>query len=84
MVELVTTMGVTLTTPCNLGMFTFALDSEEETERLLMKINEDGRVYLTQTRHKDRLVIRVPAGNFDTTKEDVMMVAKVVREFAAS
>ena len=72
--------GVEITTPTYLGMFTFAAENDDLTEKLLTRINDDGRVYLTQTRHEDRLVIRVPIGNFDTTRDDVMMVAEVVRE----
>ena len=72
--------GVEITTPAILGMFTFALETEAATEDLLTRINDDGRVYLTQTRHDGRLVIRVPVGNFDTTRADVWMVATVVKE----
>jgi aromatic-L-amino-acid/L-tryptophan decarboxylase len=46
------------------------------TRALLARINDDGRVYLTQTVHRGRFVIRVQVGQFDTTREDVMTVAR--------
>ena len=51
---------------------------DDATEALLRAINDDGRVYLTQTRHRGRFVIRVQVGPFDTTRDDVMQVATVV------
>lgn len=72
--------GVTITTEPRLSLFTFALDSDAATEALLTRINEDGRIYLTQTRHKGTYVIRVQVGQFDCTREDVMMVPEVVAE----
>jgi aromatic-L-amino-acid/L-tryptophan decarboxylase len=70
---------VTITTEPALSLFTFALDTDGETEALLTRINDDGRVYLTQTRHNGRYVIRVQVGSFNCTKDDVMMIADVVR-----
>lgn len=81
--ELATIDGVEITTEPVLGLFTFALADEESTEALLTRINDDGRTYLTQTRVEDRLVIRVTVGNYDTSKDDVMMVADIVRDLMA-
>ncbi len=72
--------AVEITTGPTLSLFTFALTSDEETESLLRRINDDGRVYLTQTRHNGKYVIRVQVGQFNCTRNDVMMVDKVVRE----
>lgn len=72
--------GVCLTTPPSLSLFTFALASDAATEALLTRINDDGRIYLTQTRHQERYVIRVQVGQFDCTRDDVMMIAQVVAE----
>lgn len=72
--------GVTLTSPPSLSLFSFALADDAATEALLSRINDDGRVYLTQTRHRGRFVIRVQVGQFDCTRDDVMTVATVVRE----
>ena len=51
-----------------------------KTEALLARINDDGRIYLTQTLHEGRYVIRVQVGQFDCTRTDVQMIAKVVAE----
>lgn len=72
--------GVTITTEPSLSLFTFALATDRETETLLSRINDDGRIYLTQTRHAGRFVIRVQVGQFDCTAEDVDMIPKVVAD----
>ena len=75
--------GVEIVTEPALSLFSFALTAgDDATEALLRRINDDGRVYLTQTRHRGRFVIRVQVGQFDCTREDVMAVAEVVRELA--
>ena len=70
--------GVTITTEPSLSLFTFALATDHQTEALLTRINNDGRIYLTQTRHAGRFVIRVQVGQFDCTRDDVMMIPQVV------
>jgi aromatic-L-amino-acid decarboxylase len=72
--------GVTITSEPRLSLFTFALKDDAATEALLTRINDDGRIYLTQTRHKGAYVIRVQVGQFDCTREDVMMIPQVVAE----
>ncbi len=71
--------GVDIVTQPALSLFTFALASDAATEALLTRINDDGRIYLTQTRHQGRFVIRVQVGQFDCTAQDVAMVETVVR-----
>ncbi|MFZ1469328.1 MAG: pyridoxal-dependent decarboxylase [Paracoccaceae bacterium] len=68
-----------VTEPC-LSLFTFCLNSESATEALLTRINDDGRIYLTQTRHNGSYVIRVQVGQFDCTRDDVMAIPQVVAE----
>ena len=70
--------GVTITSEPRLSLFTFALQDDAATEALLTRINDDGRIYLTQTRHKGAFVIRVQVGQFDCTREDVTMITQVV------
>ena len=70
--------GVTITTEPRLSLFTFALADDAATEALLNRINDDGRIYLTQTRHQGRYVIRVQVGQFDCTRDDVMTIPQVV------
>jgi uncharacterized Fe-S radical SAM superfamily protein PflX len=48
-----------------LSLFSFALETEAATEALLQRINDDGRIYLTQTRVDGRFAIRVQVGSFD-------------------
>lgn len=80
--EIATIPGLSIATPPMLSLFTFAARDDAATEALLTRINDDGRVYLTQTRHRGRFVIRVQVGQFDTTREDVMTVASVLRDLA--
>jgi aromatic-L-amino-acid/L-tryptophan decarboxylase len=72
--------GVRIVTEPVLSLFTFALADDVATERLLNRINDEGRVYLTQTRHAGRYVIRVQVGSFACTRDDVMMISQVVAE----
>ena len=72
--------GVEIVTQPALSLFTFALTDDAKTEALLTRINDEGRIYLTQTRHQGRFVIRVQVGQFDCTAQDVAMVETVVRE----
>ncbi len=76
--------GVQIVTEPSLSLFSFALADDAATEALLTRINDDGRVYLTQTRHQGRYVIRVQVGQFDCTRDDVMMVVRVVGELMAA
>lgn len=73
--------GFHLVTAPSLSLFTFALDEgDAATEALLNRINEDGRIYLTPTRHRGRFAIRVQVGSFDCTQADVAMIATVLRD----
>jgi aromatic-L-amino-acid decarboxylase len=72
--------SIEIVTRPSLSLFTFALDNEVATETLLRRINDDGRIYLTQTRHEGRYVIRVQVGQFSCTRDDVMMVDTVIRD----
>ncbi len=81
--------GFRIATTPRLALFTFKFapigeDADALTARLLEKINEDGRIYLTQTIHEDQFVIRVSVGTFDCTRDDVMSVYDVATELAAS
>lgn len=75
--------GVTIVTEPRLSLFSFALADEAATEDLLARINDDGRIYLTQTRVDGRFAIRVQVGSFDCREEDVMFIAKTVQEMLA-
>jgi aromatic-L-amino-acid decarboxylase len=76
--------GLEIVTEPRLALFSFAhVDGDGATEALIQRVNADGRVYLTQTRHAGRFVIRMTAGSFDCTRDDVMMVETVLRELLA-
>lgn len=72
--------GLRIVTPPSLSLFTFALEDDAATEALLTRINDDGRIYLTQTRHEGAYVIRVQIGQFDCTEADVQMIATVLQD----
>lgn len=81
--------GFEIITPPKFALFTFRFAPEGDnadaiTRLLLEKINADGRIYLTQTRHKGMFVIRMTIGQFDTTKEDVDVAIHVIGEIAKS
>lgn len=56
--------------------------SEEEVQAYLDAINEDGRIYLTQTRLDGRLVIRFQAGQFEMTEADADFAFDVLCDHA--
>lgn len=79
----------TIVTGSRLALFSFQYtpsdqDPNEATADLLQRINDDGRIYLTQTLHDGAFVIRFTAGQFDCTRDDVMMVHDVLRDLTAS
>lgn len=72
-----------ITSHPRLSLFSFAHEQgDQATADLLERINNEGRIYLTQTQHEGRFVIRVQVGQFDCTRDDVMMIAQVLRDFA--
>jgi aromatic-L-amino-acid decarboxylase len=72
--------GFEIVTQPMLSLFSFRYRDDAATEALLTEINDDGRIYLTQTRHEGRFVIRVQVGQFDCTRSDVMTVRDVLRD----
>ena len=72
-----------------LSLFSFlhrppaAPDLDAHNIRLVNAINDDGRIYLTQTKVDARVAIRFQVGAFDTTEADVMMAYDVIRGVAA-
>jgi aromatic-L-amino-acid decarboxylase len=79
-----------LVTPPKLALLTFrhrprAIDDAELdllNERLLHTLNDDGRVYLTQTRVRGRYVIRFAIGQLYTTRSHVQRAWKVITDTA--
>ncbi len=71
--------GFEITSGPILSLFSFRFRDDDSTARLLEAINRDGRIYLTQTTHEGRFVIRVQVGQFDCTRDDVMMIPDVLK-----
>ncbi|CAN7719261.1 pyridoxal phosphate-dependent decarboxylase family protein [Mesorhizobium sp. LjNodule214] len=57
-------------------------DPDEHNLRLVNAINDDGRIYLTQTRVDGRVAVRFQAGQFEATAADVDAAFDVVTEIA--
>lgn len=57
-------------------------DADEHNLRLVNAINDDGRIYLTQTRVDGRVAIRFQVGQFETTSADVDAAFTVITEIA--
>ena len=77
-----------LVTPPILSLFSFryapagAADLDALNQALVERINDDGRIYVTQTRHEEKFVIRFQVGQTSTTRADVMLAWDVIREIA--
>lgn len=71
-----------------LSLFSFryrpagAGDLDALNARLIQATNDDGRIYLTQTRFDDKFVIRFVVGQTYTTEADVAFAWDVIREIA--
>ncbi|UCE30019.1 MAG: aspartate aminotransferase family protein [Burkholderiales bacterium] len=70
-----------------LSLFAFRLrgpgaESDRINLDLVDAINDDGRIYLTQTRVDGRVAIRFQVGSVEATEEDVMGALDVMREVA--
>lgn len=57
-------------------------DPDEHNLRLVNAINDDGRVYLTQTRVDCRVAIRFQVGQFEATAGDVDAAFDAITEVA--
>lgn len=71
-----------------LSLFSFrhsvagAEDADSHNLALVNAVNDDGRIYLTQTKVDGQVAIRFQAGQFETTEADVMAAFDVVTEIA--
>ncbi|MEM9100648.1 MAG: pyridoxal-dependent decarboxylase [Pseudomonadota bacterium] len=81
--------GFEIVTPPMFALFTFRYlregsDPDELNRRLIEAINDDGRIYLTQTLHEGHFVIRFTIGQWDTEEADIAFAWDVIREIAAN
>jgi aromatic-L-amino-acid/L-tryptophan decarboxylase len=71
-----------------LSLFTFRHDPGDGRDldahnlALVAAINDDGRLYLTQTRVEGRIAIRFQVGSMDATEADVDLAFGVIRDLA--
>jgi aromatic-L-amino-acid/L-tryptophan decarboxylase len=69
-----------------LSLFSFRHRSDGDPDQhniaLVNAINDDGRIYLTQTRVDGRIAIRFQAGQFDMTREDADAAFDVILDVA--
>ncbi len=69
-----------------LSLFTFRLAGQDDATQLAFvnRVNDDGRIYLTQTKVDGRMVVRFQVGQFDATEDDVRVAGDVIRELGAA
>lgn len=69
-----------------LSLFTFRLKDADDAAQidLVNRINDDGRIYLTQTRVASGMAIRFQVGQFGVTEEDVSGAFDVITELAGA
>lgn len=67
-----------------LSLFTFRLSGADDAAQLafVARLNDDGRIYLTQTEVDGRAAIRFQVGQADTTEADVATAYEVMCELA--
>lgn len=70
------------------SLFTFRFlgkgDLNDLNQRLVDRLNDDGRIYLTQTFVDGKKVIRFQVGQFDCTEDDVKFAFDTILEVARS
>jgi len=81
----------TVTTQPILSLFTFRYTPNAVTQpdalgalnkKLVTALNDDGRIYLTQSLHDGEVVIRFMTGQFDMEEKDIDIAFEVITEVA--
>lgn len=73
--------GFEIVTEPILSLFSFRCPGDDAAQqRLVDALNDDGRIYITQGAFQGRKIIRFQVGQFDTTRDDVMMAGRVIQE----
>jgi aromatic-L-amino-acid decarboxylase len=81
--EALRTAGFEIVTEPILSLFTFRGPGDDAAQQALVdRINADGRIYVTQGMFAGRKVVRFQVGQFDCTREDVLMAVDVIREIS--
>lgn len=82
------TRGFEIVTEPVLSLFSFrhqptdGQNIDAHTIDLVNAINDDGRIYLTQTMHDDGVAIRFVAGQFEMQEEDISIAYDAITEVA--
>lgn len=68
-----------------LSLFTFRLAGCDDAAQIAFvnRINDDGRIYITQTQMDGQIAVRFQIGQFDVTQDDVQCAYQVLCELAA-
>ncbi len=78
--------GFEIVTEPVLSLFSFrhtgGADCDAHNIALVNAINEDGRIYLTQTRVDGAIAIRFQAGSFEMTEGDIEIAFEAITEIA--
>ncbi len=73
--------GFEIVTEPILSLFSFRCPgSDADQQRLVDALNDDGRIYLTQGAFQGQKIIRFQVGQFETTRDDVMMARDVIAD----
>ena len=73
--------GFEIVTEPILSLFSFRCPGDDDMQqRLVDALNDDGRIYITQGAFQGRKIIRFQVGQFDTTREDVMVALEAIQE----
>jgi len=73
--------GFEIVTSPILSLFSFRCPgNDDDQQRLVDALNDDGRIYLTQGSFGGRKIIRFQVGQFDTTRDDVMAAHGVIQD----
>ena len=76
--------GFEIVTEPMLSLFTFRCPGDDEMQQKLVdRINDDGRLYLTQGIYQGRKMIRFQVGQFHTTRDDVIIASDIINEILA-
>ena len=75
------TPGLRIVTEPVLSLFTFRCEGDDADQQALVEaINDDGRIYLTQTEWQGSKVIRFQVGQLEASQSDVQYAYDVVTE----
>ena len=73
--------GFVIATEPIFSLFSFRCPGDDaKQQQLVDALNDDGRIYVTQGSFGGRKIIRFQVGQFDTTREDVMLAFDVIAE----